>query len=259
MRRIRRPSVSQPRTDPGTAKQDGNSRNPPQVDLRLGAGDPLILSRVVLVSAVPTCGSPLTRRVLTDVFESTIGAICISEIMPGLRGASLRSRNLRPSGKGPPRSQLAWPDSAGSDLVAKRAAPPHAARCGSDELHAQGVAPDAGWPLDNSIFCIGRSLLHAANPGAARPRPGQDRDGRTCWDDCFRCLEPPQSPATKAPRLGRWQEILADALDHNLAIGVCAAVGDHLGRASTRAELTALRDELPTGAPYKMAQSAPRQ
>jgi hypothetical protein len=42
-------------------------------------------------------------------------------------------------------------------------------------------------------------------------------------------------------RLGRWQQVLADALDQNLAIGVRAAVADHLGRAPNRAELTAAR------------------
>ena len=35
----------------------------------------------------------------------------------------------------------------------------------------------------------------------------------------------------KSPRLGRWQEVLAEALDQNLAIGVRAAVYVHLGRA----------------------------
>jgi hypothetical protein len=34
----------------------------------------------------------------------------------------------------------------------------------------------------------------------------------------------------KQPRLGRWQQVLVDALDQNLAIGVRAAVADHLGR-----------------------------
>jgi len=52
----------------------------------------------------------------------------------------------------------------------------------------------------------------------------------------YRRARPP-----KSPRLGRWQQVLADALDHNLAIGVRAAVADHLGRAPTRAELTAAR------------------
>ena len=45
----------------------------------------------------------------------------------------------------------------------------------------------------------------------------------------------------KPPRLGRWQQVLADGLDKNLAIGVRAAVADHLGRAPSRAELTAAR------------------
>jgi hypothetical protein len=45
----------------------------------------------------------------------------------------------------------------------------------------------------------------------------------------------------KFPRLGRWQQLLAEDLDQHLAIGVRAAVADHLGRAPTRAELTAAR------------------
>jgi hypothetical protein len=52
----------------------------------------------------------------------------------------------------------------------------------------------------------------------------------------YRRARPP-----KSPRLGRWQRVLADALDRNLAIGVRAAVADHLGRAPTRAELNAAR------------------
>jgi hypothetical protein len=52
----------------------------------------------------------------------------------------------------------------------------------------------------------------------------------------YRRARPPRSP-----RLGRWQQLLADALDQNLAVGVRAAVADHLGRAPTRAELTAAR------------------
>jgi hypothetical protein len=52
----------------------------------------------------------------------------------------------------------------------------------------------------------------------------------------YRRARPP-----KPPRLGRWQQVLSDALDEHLAIGVRAAVADHLGRAPTRAELTAAR------------------
>jgi hypothetical protein len=55
------------------------------------------------------------------------------------------------------------------------------------------------------------------------------------WSRYRRALPP------KPPRLGRWQQVLADALDKNLAIGVRAAVADHLGRAPTRAELNAAR------------------
>ena len=46
---------------------------------------------------------------------------------------------------------------------------------------------------------------------------------------------------SKPSRMGRWQQVLADALDQNLAIGVRAAVANHLGRPPTRAELTAAR------------------
>jgi catechol 2,3-dioxygenase-like lactoylglutathione lyase family enzyme len=47
----------------------------------------------------------------------------------------------------------------------------------------------------------------------------------------YRRARPPERP-----RLGRWQQVLADALDGSLAIGVRATVADHLGRAPTRAE-----------------------
>jgi hypothetical protein len=46
---------------------------------------------------------------------------------------------------------------------------------------------------------------------------------------------------SQSPRLGRWQQVLAGGLDKNLAIGVRAAVADHLGRAPTRAELNGAR------------------
>jgi predicted DNA-binding transcriptional regulator AlpA len=62
---------------------------------------------------------------------------------------------------------------------------------------------------------------------------GMTRSG--AWSR-YRKARPPRSP-----RLGRWQQVLADALDQNLAIGVRAAVADHLSRAPTRAELTAAR------------------
>jgi hypothetical protein len=52
----------------------------------------------------------------------------------------------------------------------------------------------------------------------------------------YRSARPP-----KSKRLGRWQQVFADALEQNLAVGVRAAVADHLGRTPTRAELTAAR------------------
>jgi hypothetical protein len=55
------------------------------------------------------------------------------------------------------------------------------------------------------------------------------------WSRCRRAQQP------KSQRFGRWQQVLADALDQNLATGVRAAVADHLGRVPTRAELTAAR------------------
>jgi hypothetical protein len=50
--------------------------------------------------------------------------------------------------------------------------------------------------------------------------------------------------------LGRWQQVLAESLDQNLAIGVRAVIDDHLGRAPTRAELTPAR-----GAAHSLAAS----
>jgi hypothetical protein len=62
-----------------------------------------------------------------------------------------------------------------------------------------------------------------------------DMTASGAWSRCRRA-RPPESP-----RLGRWQQVLVDALDQQLAIGVRATVADHLGRAPTRAELTAAR------------------
>jgi predicted transcriptional regulator len=95
--------------------------------------------------------------------------------------------------------------------------------------------------------------MRSAGP-AAHPASTQQivilRDQGMTWDEIaeqvgmtasgvwsrYRKARPP-----KPLRLGRWQQVLADGLDKNLAIGVQAAVADHLGRAPTRAELTAAR------------------
>jgi hypothetical protein len=62
---------------------------------------------------------------------------------------------------------------------------------------------------------------------------GMTRSG--AWSR-YRRARPP-----KSPRLGRWQQVLTDALDEHLAVGVRATVADHLGRAPSRTELTAAR------------------
>jgi hypothetical protein len=62
---------------------------------------------------------------------------------------------------------------------------------------------------------------------------GMTRSG--AWSRYRRAHQP------ASPSLGRWQQVLPDALHQNLAIGVRAAVADHLGRAPTWAELTAAR------------------
>jgi hypothetical protein len=65
------------------------------------------------------------------------------------------------------------------------------------------------------------------------PRVGMTVSG--AWSR-YRNARPP-----KPPRLGRWQQVFAEALDQNPAVGVRATVIDHLGRAPTRAELNAAR------------------
>jgi hypothetical protein len=47
--------------------------------------------------------------------------------------------------------------------------------------------------------------------------------------------------ATGEPGQQSGQQVFADSLDQNLAVGVRATVADHLGRTPTRAELTAAR------------------
>ena len=44
-------------------------------------------------------------------------------------------------------------------------------------------------------------------------------------------MEPlPEARLPQPPRWGWWQQVLADALDQNLALGVRAAVADHVGK-----------------------------
>jgi hypothetical protein len=124
------------------------------------------------------------------------------------------------------------------------------------DLYAQGrTLRQIGAELAVPWTAVGHQLRQAGIPmrrggPSAHPASTQQilelRDQGLTWNEVaeqvdmtvpgvwsrHRKAEPPQPP-----RLGRWQQVLADALDQNLAIGVRAAVADHLGRAPTRAEL----------------------
>jgi hypothetical protein len=107
--------------------------------------------------------------------------------------------------------------------------------------------------VTGAVHAVGATITGVLNlQGASLTNPGGTalELGRADWAEIaeqvgltvsgawsrYRRARPPKPPA-----LGRWQQVLADALDQNLAIGVRAAVTDHLGRAPTRAELTAAR------------------
>jgi hypothetical protein len=77
------------------------------------------------------------------------------------------------------------------------------------------------------------------------------RDQGLTWNDVAKQVDVTVSRAwcryrkarpRKLARFGRWQQqVLTDAFGQNLTIGVRTAVADHLGRAPSRAELTAAR------------------
>jgi hypothetical protein len=105
----------------------------------------------------------------------------------------------------------------------------------SEQLHRAGVtARRGGRPAHPAST---QQILDLRDEGLTwtqvAEQVGMTRSG--AWSR-YRRARPP-----KPPRLGRWQQVLADRLDKNLAIGVRAAVADHLGRAPTRAELNAGR------------------
>ena len=105
----------------------------------------------------------------------------------------------------------------------------------SDQLHSAGVTMRRGGPPAHPAST--QQILELRDQGLTWTEVAE-QVGMTvsgAWSR-YRRARPP-----KPPRLGRWQQVLADALDQNLAIGVRAAVADHLGRAPTRAELTAAR------------------
>jgi AraC-like DNA-binding protein len=105
----------------------------------------------------------------------------------------------------------------------------------SEQLHRAGVTMRRGGPPAHPAST--QQIVELRDQGLTWPEiAGKvDMTFSGAWSR-YRRARPP-----KPPRLGRWQQVLADAVDQNLAIGVRAAVADHLGRAPTRAELTAAR------------------
>jgi hypothetical protein len=102
----------------------------------------------------------------------------------------------------------------------------------SQQLRGAGVTMRRGAPVRPAST---QQILELRDQGLTWTEVAEQVDMTVsgAWSR-YRRARPPTSP-----RLGRWQQVLADALDQNLAIGVRAAIADHLGRAPTRAELTA--------------------
>jgi hypothetical protein len=128
------------------------------------------------------------------------------------------------------------------------------------DLYAQGwTLRQIGAELGVTATTVSRQLRRAGvtmRRGGASAHPASTqqilelRDQGLTWPEIAEQVDMTVSGAwsryrrarpPKSPRLGRWQQILSDALDQNVAVGVRAAVADHLGRTPTRAELTAAR------------------
>ena len=105
----------------------------------------------------------------------------------------------------------------------------------SEHLRRAGVTMRRGGPSAHPAST--QLLVELRDQGLTWPEIAEQVDMTVsgAWSR-YRRARPP-----KSPRLGRWQQVLADALDHNFAIGVRAAVAYHLGRTPTRTELTAAR------------------
>ena len=104
----------------------------------------------------------------------------------------------------------------------------------SDQLRRAGVTMRRGAPAHPAST---QQILELRDQGLTWNEIAQQVDITVSgvWSRYQRARPP------KSPHLGRWQQVLVDALDQHLAIGVRAAVADHLGRSPTRAELTAAR------------------
>jgi hypothetical protein len=105
----------------------------------------------------------------------------------------------------------------------------------SDQLRRAGVSMRRGGPSAHPASTD--QIVELRNQGLTWNEVAEEVDMTVSgvWSR-YRRARP-----SKPSRLGRWQQIFADALDQNLAIGVRATIADHLGRAPTRAELTAAR------------------
>jgi hypothetical protein len=104
----------------------------------------------------------------------------------------------------------------------------------SEQLRRAGVTMRRGAPPHPAST---QQIVELREQGLSWPEVAEQVDMTVsgAWSR-YRRAGPPMSP-----RLGRWERVLTDALDQNLAVGVRATVIDHLGRAPTRAELTAAR------------------
>jgi hypothetical protein len=128
------------------------------------------------------------------------------------------------------------------------------------DLYAQGwTVRQIGTELGVHLSTVGQQLRRAGvtmrSGGPSAPASTQRivelRDQDLTWTEVAMQVDMTVSGAwsryqrarpPKPRRLGRWQQVLAEALDQNHAIGVRAAVADHLGRAPRgQAELTAAR------------------
>jgi hypothetical protein len=118
------------------------------------------------------------------------------------------------------------------------------------DLYAQGqglrqIGLELGVPwtaLSDQLRRTGVSMRSSGPPAhaASTQQITELRDQGLTWNEIAEQIDMTISGAwsryrrarpPKPPRLGRWQQVLADALDQNLAISVRAAVADHLGRA----------------------------
>jgi hypothetical protein len=171
---------------------------------------------------------------------------------------------------------ITWPPCCG----------PHRIRYGAavdvkraDDLYAQGwnlrqIAAELGiqWSaVRHQLRRAGLTIRRSGPPAhtGSTEQILELRDRGLTWNDVAgqidmtvpgAWMEPlPAGPAAEAGGLGRWQQVLADALDQNLAIVSVPAVADHRGRVRTRAELAAGRRQSRRLGPCPRASRARRR